>query len=130
MSGRHLGPTVLDHSRHPRHRGTLPAPDVAHERASLGCPDRVRFELNVVGGVVTAVRFLADACPVSTAAASLLAERVLGEPLEFVDWLEPSDVLALLELDLPAGDVACALLPLEVLQGAVQAYRGRWTDDR
>ena len=124
-----FGPTVLEHSRHPRYRGTLPAPDVAHERAQLACPDRVRFELNVVGGIVSAVRFRADACAICTAAASRLSERVLGEPLEFVEWLEPGDVIALLDETLPETDRGCALLALEVLQGAVQAFRGRWDEE-
>ena len=124
-----FGPTVLDHSRRPHHLGTLPAPDVSFERATLECRDRVRFELNVVDGVVAAVKFRAEACAVGTAAASLLAERVLGEPLAFVEWLEPGDVLGLLEGEVPRARHACALLALEVLRDAVCAYRGRWAGD-
>ena len=107
-------PLVLEHFRHPRNSGALPAPTASHEGVNPLCGDRIRVEIAVDGDHITAARFRADACAVTVAAASLLTERVTGESLT------EDDALALIGAELPPARRRCGTLPLEVLQGAVR----------
>src|SRR5687767_3608898 len=69
-------PTMLDHFKRPRNRGTLPSPTVSQEGTNPLCGDRVRIELTLEGDVVTAARFTANACAICVAASSMLTELV------------------------------------------------------
>ena len=113
-------PLVLEHFRHPRNSGALPAPTASHEGVNPLCGDRIRVEIAVDGDHITAARFRADACAVTVAAASLLTERVTGESLATVAALTEDDALALIGAELPPARRRCGTLPLEVLQGAVR----------
>ena len=119
MSARYP-PHVLEHWRRPRNFGALDAPTVAHEAANPLCGDRIRIELAVDAGRIAAARFRGDACAVATAAASLLTERVTGQPVAAVAALTEADALALLDAEVPAARRRCATLPLEALQAAVR----------
>ena len=62
--------TIVEHFRHPRNYGALPAPEVAYEDLNPLCGDRIRMELNVSADqTIAAVRFRAIA--VSSAALPL-----------------------------------------------------------
>jgi nitrogen fixation NifU-like protein len=118
-------PLVIEHYRRPHNFGALPAPTVWEEGVNPLCGDRIRIELAVDGGRIGAARFRGDACAVAVAAASLLTERVTGQPLADVAALTEDDALALLGAALPAARRRCGTLPLEVLQAAVRAACGR-----
>ena len=116
-----FSPTILDHYRRPRNFGALDAPDAVREGANPLCGDRVRFELAVgEGGRVAAVRFKGDACAIAVASASLLGERVAGGRAGDVAGLTLDDVLAMLGAPVAPGRMACARLPLDVLQAAAR----------
>lgn len=118
-------PLVLEHYRRPRNYGALRAPTVSQEGANLLCGDRIRIELAVDGDRIGAARFRGDACAVTIAAASLLTERVSGQPLAAAAALTEEDALALLGAEIPVARRRCGTLPLEVLQAAVHAARAR-----
>ena len=69
---------ILEHYKHPRHRGTLEHPDVTYEDANPLCGDRLRMDLQVKDGTIEAVRFSGVGCSISQAAASMLCERIEG----------------------------------------------------
>lgn len=112
-------PTVLEHFRRPRRRGELASPSASAEGANPLCGDRVRVQVVVEHGRVTAARFTAEACAVAVAAASLLLERAEGATLDEVAAIPAELVIGLLETELPEARRRCATLPLEVLQRAV-----------
>ncbi len=39
---------ILDHFRHPRNYGSLPAPDITYEDFNPLCGDRIRIELKLL----------------------------------------------------------------------------------
>ena len=45
---------ILDHYKHPRHRGTLENPDITYEDANPLCGDHLRMDLRVKDGRVEA----------------------------------------------------------------------------
>jgi nitrogen fixation NifU-like protein len=118
------GETLFDHFRHPRNHGTLPAPDVAHEDVNPLCGDRIRIELQVnTEQMITAARFRGDACIISRAAASILTELIQHWTLQQVERLAHETLLAMLNTALRPSRVKCALLPLQVAQTGIAAYR-------
>lgn len=127
--------TVLDHSRHPRHRGRL-EDAVFEERHNPLCGDRVTVYVRTDGGVLRDVSFEASACAIVVASSSLMTEavaglghaeivaltarvrRVLVEPAPHaLDDLGPLAALAGVR-QFPLR-VRCAWLPWQALEGAL-----------
>src|SRR5215203_5091853 len=113
---------LLDHFRHPRNYGELPAPDISSENFNPLCGDRIRIELKLNGLVVQDARFKGDGCAISTAAASLLTELIRGSHIGEVAALSDDQLLAALESDIKPARVQCALLALEALRAGLKEY--------
>ncbi|HEX9565511.1 MAG TPA: NTP transferase domain-containing protein [Gemmatimonadaceae bacterium] len=116
-------PSLMDHFRHPRHRGPLPDATITEEGVNPLCGDRVRIELRLNGAVVAEAMFTANACAICVASASVLTELVTGAPLDEVDTLTVDDVLRTLGGEVPATRRNCARLPLTVLHTGVMLHR-------
>ena len=107
---------LLDHFRRPRNYGSLDAPDVSNEQFNPLCGDRIRLELKLEHETVTDVRFRGDGCAISTAAASLLTELVLGKNTSELANISDAQLISALESDIQPARVQCALLPLQALR--------------
>jgi nitrogen fixation protein NifU and related proteins len=113
--------TLLEHFRRPRNFGSLDHPDATHEVLNPLCGDRIRMELAISGGAISAVRFRGDACAICTAAASLLTEMMGGQDLAVVGRIGSDEILAALQAPIPDSRLRCALLPLDALRGCLDA---------
>ena len=113
---------ILEHFRHPRNYGSLPAPDIRCEDVNPLCGDRIRIELQVRGGIVEAARFKGDGCAISLAAASILTELILGADVTKGDVISTDTLLASLQTDIRPARIKCALLPLEALRSGIKLY--------
>jgi|SRR5438067_5494755 len=118
------GEVIAEHFRRPRNQGRLESPDACHEDVNPLCGDRLRIELAIQRGRITAARFRADACMVATAAASLLTGFVEGLPLDEAARFPRERLLDALRAPLRPARVQCAMLPLEVLRGAIERFDG------
>ena len=116
------GERISEHWKHPRNQGALLAPDVSQEELNPLCGDRIRLELQVAGGQVTAARFRGDACMVATASASLLTELLIGLPVAEAAALPRERLLAAIGTPLRPARVACAMLALTALHGGLARY--------
>ena len=116
---------LLDHFRHPRNYGSLVEPDISNEQFNPLCGDRIRLELKLAHAKVHEVRFKGDACAISTAAASLLTELVLGEDLAQLADITDERLISALESDIQPARLQCALLPLQALREGLKNYEGR-----
>jgi len=114
---------LLDHFRHPRNYGSLPAPDISNEQFNPLCGDRIRLELKLVRSRVEEARFKGDACAISTAAASLLTELIVGKDLEALSGIPDDRLLSALESDIQPARIQCALLPLQALREGLKNYK-------
>lgn len=72
---------ILDHYSHPRNKGTLEPADVVREGANPLCGDEIRLSLIVRDGIVRDIRFDGKGCSISQASASMMTERVKGQPI-------------------------------------------------
>jgi nitrogen fixation protein NifU and related proteins len=121
---------LLDHFRHPRNYGSIDAPDISNEQFNPLCGDRIRLELKLEHSLVNEARFKGDGCAISTAAASLLTEMVLGKDLEELANFPDSRLISALESDIQPARLQCALLPLQALREGIRAtdYTDRKSD--
>ena len=114
---------LLDHFRHPRNYGSLAAPDISNEQFNPLCGDRIRIELKLDHSIVNEVRFKGDACAISTAAASLLTELILGTDIAALAGISDARLLSALESDIQPARLQCALLPLQALREGLKSYK-------
>lgn len=115
--------TLLDHFRHPRNYRSLSAPDISNEQFNPLCGDRIRIELKFRRSIVSEAGFKGDGCAISTAAASLLTELVMGEDVEALVNLSEARLIAALESDIKPARLQCALLPLQALREGLKNYQ-------
>jgi len=73
---------ILDHNRHPRNFGPLPAANHRAEGNNPLCGDRVTVYLDVEGDRIRGVSFEGAGCAISTASASLMTEALKGRSVE------------------------------------------------
>ncbi len=110
---------ILDHSRHPRNKGTLDPADFSYEDTNPLCGDEIRIDLRVAGERVSDIRFSGRGCAVSQASASMLTEMVQGLSLDEVKALTKDDLLEELGIPLSPARLKCALLGLKVLKAGI-----------
>ena len=113
---------LLDHYRHPRNHGTLEHPDCEAEGKNPLCGDEVEFDVAVVDGRISAIRFVGNGCAVSQAAMSMLTELVEGLPVDEAAALPSQAIIDELGIPLSAMRVKCAVLGLATLKVAL--HRG------
>ena len=114
---------LLDHFRHPRNYGSLGAPDISNEQFNPLCGDRIRLELKLEQSKVSAASFKGDGCAISTAAASMLTEMVLGKDLKELANFPDTRLISALESNIQPARLQCALLPLQALREGLKNYR-------
>ena len=132
---------ILDHHRHPRHRGVLAEPTAEAHVANRICGDAVSVALQVKNCVIVAVRFRGEGCAISQATASMMAELVEGKRLvdaqtivvQFTQLMhgddraaqDPAlgDLRALASVARFPARLRCVLLPFEGLEEAMAQAR-------
>lgn len=70
---------ILDHSRHPRHRGLIPDAHATATGHNPLCGDRLVITARFKDGVVESIAFDGEACAICTASASMMTQVLLGE---------------------------------------------------
>ena len=113
------GDVIRERWRRPRFRGELAGATATAEDVNPLCGDRVRMQLSVADGRVTAARFTADSCAICTASADVVAELVEGRERADAAGLHVSDVLGVLQADVRPTRMRCVTLPLTVLAKAL-----------
>jgi nitrogen fixation protein NifU and related proteins len=121
--GTPYSPTLLDHSRKPRNRGTLQSPTVSQEATNPLCGDRVRIQLQLTADRIAEARFSANACAICVAAASMLTELARGLTVDEAERLTASRVTSALQADIPKARQQCVALPVTVMHAALQRHR-------
>ena len=110
---------ILDHSKNPRHKGTLDPADFSYQDVNPLCGDEIRIDIRVEDERVADIKFSGRGCAISQAATSLLTEMALGQPVAEVKEISKEDILD--ELGVPIGParMKCALLGLKVLKAGL-----------
>ena len=111
--------TIVDHDRHPRHKGPLPTATHAATIDNPLCGDVVTLRFVLADGVIADAAFEGRGCALSRAAASMLATRAIGETPERIRELA-TRFERFVQADVPAEDLG----ELAVFEG-VRAFKSR-----
>ncbi len=121
---------ILDHYRHPHHKGNLEHPTHSFQDENPLCGDQIQIELHVdENDIIDQVRFEGHGCSISMASASMLTDKLEGMPLEEAKKLSKEDILNLLGIELGPVRLKCALLSLKVLKGAIYGLSSQPADE-
>ena len=108
---------ILEHYKKPHNWGELDDADYEFEDTNPLCGDVLKVQLKVDdGGVVEDLRFSGAGCAISQAAASLVSDEIKGMSVDDVVRLDRDAVLELLEIDISATRMKCAMLSLKMLK--------------
>lgn len=72
---------ILDHYKHPHHRGLREPYDAEVHHVNPTCGDEITLRVRVDDDTVTDVSYDAVGCSISQASASVLTDLVIGKPL-------------------------------------------------
>lgn len=78
---------IVDHGKHPRNFGTLPAANHIHAGHNPLCGDKLIVYVVEKNGVVEDVKFEGAGCAISVASASLMTESIKGKSMAEINKL-------------------------------------------
>lgn len=111
---------ILEHWRNPRHAAPLTKPTRVGEVVNEACGDSARVELEIRGTEIRASSIQVYGCALATAAGSILAERIIDQPVDAVRTMDEAKMLELLGgIDPAASRRRCVTLALEAFQAAL-----------
>jgi nitrogen fixation NifU-like protein len=73
---------ILDHYRHPRHKGKLEAASCTAEGYNPLCGDEIALDLRIEDGVITDAAFYGRGCSISQASGSMMTDAIVGSTKE------------------------------------------------
>jgi len=76
--------------------------------------------LNIVDGKIVDMKFSGSGCVISQAAASMLAEHIIGNADEFLRKMNEQDMVDLLHVPLGPARRKCATLAFSVAKSALE----------
>ena len=72
---------ILDHYRHPHHKGLRDPYDVEVHHVNPTCGDEVTLRVQVLDGLVKDVSYDGQGCSISQASTSVMTDLLIGKPL-------------------------------------------------
>jgi len=105
---------IIDHYKNPRNFGEMESPDLSITEANSSCGDMIKISLKMDGEKIAEVKWQGVGCAISTAAASMLSEKVSGMSKEDLEIMGDKGIEEMLGGEINPGRINCATL----------AYRG------
>ncbi len=116
---------IIDHYKNPRNFGEMEGADLTINEANSSCGDVVQVQVkleNWIPGqarndksVVEKVTWRGVGCAISTAAASMLSEKVVGMKLSDIEKIGEEGIVEMMGGEINAGRMKCATLAYRAL---------------
>jgi len=132
---------IIDHYKHPQHRGLPANYDAEVHHVNPTCGDEVTLRVRVADGSIADLGWVGEGCSISQASTSVMSELVVGRPVgealalqdRFLHLMQSQGQAAISDADADALDdamafegvskyparVKCALLGWMAMKGAV-----------
>ena len=72
---------ILDHYKHPHHRGLVENFDAEVHHVNPTCGDEITLRLRVADGAIADLGWVGEGCSISQASTSVMSELVVGKPV-------------------------------------------------
>ncbi len=106
----------MDHYKNPRNWGEIENADLILESTNASCGDMVKFYFRIKDGRIIEVRQKCLGCSISTAAASMVSEQLIGLTVEEAKKISSDEILKMLGIEISPSRMKCALLPLDAIR--------------
>jgi nitrogen fixation NifU-like protein len=73
---------ILDHYKHPQHRGTIEPFDAEVHHVNPTCGDEVTLRVRLADGEIAELGWVGEGCSISQASTSVMSDLVVGKPIE------------------------------------------------
>jgi len=112
---------ILDHYKHPHHFGVITNKTNAATLYNTSCGDTITMEMYIdkKSKKIMDIGFSGSGCAISMASASMLTDTLIGKTAKQAKKLKTKDIITLLGTTLTPSRIKCAVLPLEVIQKAM-----------
>ena len=121
--------TILEVAQNPKNKGEISNPDLEARLLNPLCGDEIRLQIKLTKNqsprtnnqIVQRAVFSGNGCAISQAAASLLAEYIIGKSVDEIKDLNSDDILKMIGINPSPARLGCALLSLNVLKEALKS---------
>jgi nitrogen fixation NifU-like protein len=79
---------IIDHYKHPQHRGELASFDAEVHHVNPTCGDEVTLRVRVSDGQIADLGWTGEGCSISQASTSVMSDLVIGAPIADALWLQ------------------------------------------
>jgi nitrogen fixation NifU-like protein len=111
---------ILDHYKHPHHKGELSEFNLWDEGANSSCGDELTIYFRIENERIADIGWTGDGCAVSQAATSMLSDKLIGLTVDDAGKISEGDIYEMLGTAVGPEREKCALLSLRTLRKAVQ----------
>ncbi|MDQ1743297.1 MAG: nitrogen fixation protein NifU [Pseudonocardiales bacterium] len=73
---------ILDHYKHPQHRGAIEPFDAEVHHVNPTCGDEVTLRVRLADGEIAELGWVGEGCSISQASTSVMSDLVVGKPIE------------------------------------------------
>jgi nitrogen fixation NifU-like protein len=73
---------ILDHYKHPQHRGSIEPFDAEVHHVNPTCGDEVTLRVRLADGEIAELGWVGEGCSISQASTSVMSDLVVGTPIE------------------------------------------------
>jgi len=73
---------ILDHYKHPQHRGGIEPFDAEVHHVNPTCGDEVTLRVKVENGTIADLGWVGEGCSISQASTSVMSDLVIGESID------------------------------------------------
>ncbi len=115
---------ILDHYKHPRHKGPLPDATVSHKEENASCGDDLTLHLQVKNNRVEKISWEGNGCAISQAGMSLMTEEWEGKSVSELESISQDDVKNTLGVEIGPRRFKCALLCLHTRKNTLRKISG------